>query len=144
MVFCHEWVQARDGGILAVRLTEDLKAAAGKPFVLFHGSDAAWSRPVRHSSGVTGYVTDGPYLWRRENGTLLCLWSGFSEKGYAQGLAVSDNDEITGHFLQTDPLFLEDGGHGMLFRTPEGRTYLALHSPNTHLLERPRFIPVDL
>ncbi|MBR6443784.1 MAG: family 43 glycosylhydrolase [Clostridia bacterium] len=144
MVFCHEWVQAGDGEILAVRLTEDLKAAAGKPFLLFRGSDAAWSRPVRHSSGISGYVTDGPFLWRRDDGTLLCLWSGFSEKGYAQGLAVSDTNEIDGHFSQAEPLFLEDGGHGMLFRTPEGRTYLALHSPNTHLLERPRFIPVDL
>ena len=112
--------------------------------MLFRGSDAAWSRPVRHSSGISGYVTDGPFLWRRDDGTLLCLWSGFSEKGYAQGLAVSDTNEIDGHFSQVEPLFLEDGGHGMLFRTPEGRTYLALHSPNTHLLERPRFIPVDL
>ena len=33
---------------------------------------------------------------------------------------------------------------GMLFRTLEGKTCLALHSPNTHLLERPRFIPVRL
>ena len=72
-------------------------------------------------------MTDGPFLWRGENGALLCLWSGFSGKGYAQGLAVSDNGEIDGHFTQLDPLFLEDGGHGMLFRTLEGETCLALH-----------------
>ena len=144
MVFCHEWVQAGDGEILAMRLTEDLKSAAGEPFLLFHASDAPWSREIRHSSGKTGHVTDGPFLWRGKNGTLLCLWSGFSEKGYAQGLAVSDNGEIDGHFTQADPLFLENGGHGMLFRSLEGKTLLALHSPNTHLLERPRFIPVSL
>ena len=143
-MFCHEWVQAGDGEILAMRLTGDLKAAAEKPFLLFRGSDAPWARPVHHSSGITGYVTDGPFLWRRKDGTLLCLWSGFSEKGYAQGLAVSDNGEIGGHFSQIDPLFLEDGGHGMLFRDLEGGVYLTLHSPNTHLLERPRFIPVSL
>ena len=144
MVFCHEWVQASDGEILAMRLTEDLKAAAEPPFLLFRASEAPWSRPVRHSSGITGHVTDGPFLWRRGDGALLCLWSGFSEKGYAQGLAVSDNGEIDGHFTQTDPLFLEDGGHGMLFRDLGGKVLLTLHSPNTHLLERPRFVPVSL
>ena len=144
MVFCHEWVQAGDGEIHAMRLTQDLKAPAGKPFLLFRASEAPWSREVRHSSGISGHVTDGPFLWRRDDGALLCLWSGFSGKGYAQGLAVSDNGEIDGHFTQLDPLFLEDGGHGMLFRTLEGETCLALHSPNTHLLERPRFIPVRL
>ena len=60
------------------------------------------------------------------------------------GLAVSDNGEIDGRFIQQEPLFTKDGGHGMLFRTAEGRLCLALHSPNKHLQERPRFIPVTL
>ena len=144
MVFCHEWVQAGDGEVQAVRLTEDLKAAAGAPFLLFRGSDASWNRKMNHSSGMTGYVTDGPFLWRREDGSLICLWSGFSKDGYTQGMAVSDNGEIDGRFSQAAPLLTEDGGHGMLFRTLEGEIRLALHSPNTHLLERPRFIPVRL
>lgn len=144
MVFCHEWVQAGDGEIHAMPLTEDLRAPAGKPFLLFRASDAPWSRKVHHSSGIDGTVTDGPFLWRKEDGTLLCLWSGFSEKGYAQGLAVSDNGDIDGHFTQLAPLFPEDGGHGMLFRSMQGGLFLALHSPNKHLLERPRFIPVRL
>jgi hypothetical protein len=143
MVFCHEWVQAGDGEILAMPLTPDLKAPAGDPFLLFRASEAPWSRPVHHSSGITGYVTDGPFLFRTDEGALLCLWSGFSEKGYAQGLAVSDNGEIDGRFSQLPPLFLEDGGHGMIFRSPEGQLYLALHSPNKHLLERPVFRPLS-
>ena len=142
MVFCHEWVQAGDGEILALPLREDLKAAAGAPFLLFRASEAPWSKEMHHSSGVTGFVTDGPFLWRREDGTLLLLWSGFSERGYTQGRAVSDNGDITGRFRQEEPLFREDGGHGMLFRTLEGDIRLALHSPNTHLAERPRFLPV--
>ena len=85
MVFCHEWVQAGDGEILAMPLSEDLRAPAGAPFLLFRSSEAPWSRPVRHSGGMTGWVTDGPFLWRTEDGVLLCLWSGFSEKGYALG-----------------------------------------------------------
>ena len=144
MVFCHEWVQAGDGEIHAMKLTKDLRAPAGEPFLLFRASEAPWCRQVHHSSGLDGYVTDGPFLWRKEDGTLLCLWSGFSETGYAQGLAVSDNGDIDGHFTQLPPLFPEDGGHGMLFRTLEGELLLALHSPNKHLLERPRFIPARL
>ena len=143
IVFCHEWVQVGDGEILAMPLTMDLKAPAGNPFLLFRASEAPWSQSIRHSSGMTGYVTDGPFLWRREDGSLLCLWSGFSQHGYAQGLAVSDNGQIHGRFKQLAPLFLEDGGHGMLFRALDGDLYLALHRPNKHLLERPQFIPVN-
>ena len=127
-----------------MRLTPDLKKPAGKPFLLFRATEASWSREVRHSSGISGHVTDGPFLWRKDDGTLICLWSGFSGTDYVQGLAVSDNGEIDGRFIQQEPLFTKDGGHGMLFRTAEGRLCLALHSPNKHLQERPRFIPVTL
>ena len=46
IVFCHEWVQARDGEIWAMRLTDDLKAPAGSPSLLFHASEAPWSIPA--------------------------------------------------------------------------------------------------
>lgn len=144
MVFCHEWVQVGDGEILAMPLTEDLKAAAGKPRLLFRASDAPWTKEMGHSSGIKGRVTDGPFLWRSGKDQLLCLWSSFSEDGYTQGLAESDNGEITGHFRQLAPLFREDGGHGMFFRTKDGQTMLALHRPNRHLEEHPVFIPVEI
>ena len=143
MVFCHEWVQAGDGEVRGIRLTEDLRSPAGDPFLLFRGSDAPWNREMRHSSGVTGHVTDGPFLWRGADGALLCLWSGFSEEGYTQGLAISECGGIEGPFSQLPPLFTGDGGHGMLFRTLQGETCLALHSPNTHLQERPVFVPLS-
>lgn len=143
MIFCHEWVQAGDGEICAMPLTADLRAASGDARVLFRASDAAWSKVIRHSSGVEGCVTDGPFLWRTADGQLLCLWAGISEEGYTQGLAISDNGEIDGHFRQLPPLFRDDGGHGMLFRALDGQLYLTLHSPNVHLQERPVFIPVD-
>ena len=142
IVFCHEWVQAGDGEVRAMPLSEDLRGAAGEPVLLFRASEAPWAQAVRHSSGVTGYVTDGPYLWRDREGRLLCLWSSFSQGGYTQGLAVSDTGRVGSHFSQLEPLFARDGGHGMLFRTLAGETLLALHSPNQHLLERPRFLPV--
>ena len=142
IVFCHEWVQVGDGEVWALPLTQDLTAADGRPTLLFRASEASWAKAVHHSSGKVGYVTDGPYLWRDRLGRLLCLWSSFSETGYTQGLAVSDQGDISSHFSQLEPLFQENGGHGMLFRTKAGKTLLTLHAPNQHLLERPRFYPM--
>ena len=143
MVFCHEWVQCGDGEICALPLTEDLKGPAGAPRVLFRASEAPWCKRMHHSSGKEGYVTDGPFMWRTSDGTLLCLWASFSDAGYTEAQAVSDNGEIDGHFRQIDPVFMEDGGHGMVFRTREGDLRLILHSPNEHLKERPVLIPLE-
>ena len=143
MVFCHEWVQCGDGEVCALPLTEDLKGPAGEPRVLFRASDAPWCQRKHHSSGMDGYVTDGPFMWRTADGTLLCLWASFSETGYTEALARSDNGEIDGIWTQTDPVYLEDGGHGMVFRALDGQLYLVLHAPNDHLKERPHLIPVE-
>lgn len=142
MVFCHEWLQVGDGEVWAVELTDDLRAPAGEPRLLFHASEAPWCREIDHSSGKKGYVTDGPFFWRTEDGTLLCLWASFSQNGYTEALAVSDNGEINGVFHQAQPLFWDDGGHGMVFRALDGQLYLTMHRPNTHDNERPIFLRV--
>ena len=142
MVFCHEWVQAGDGEVDAIPLTDDLSAPAGEPQLLFRASEAPWCKVMHHSSGVDGCVTDGPFMWCTADGTLLCLWASFSEGGYTEGVAVSDNGEIDGKFTQVEPLFMDDGGHGMVFRARDGQLYLTLHSPNAHLEERPFFHPI--
>ena len=143
IVFCHEWVQVGDGEVWAMPLTRDLRAPAGEPRLLFRASEAKWSKLIHHSSGQDGYVTDGPFIWKAKDGRLLCLWSSLAESGYTQALAVSDTGRIDGHFSQLPPLFERDGGHGMLFKTKENRLMLTLHSPNEHLKERPRFIPLE-
>ena len=143
MVFCHEWVQAGDGEVCAIELTSDLSAPVSEPKLLFHASDAAWCKVMHHSSGIEGCVTDGPFFWRTADGTLLCLWASFSQGGYTEGVAVSSNGEIDGVFTQVDPLFMDDGGHGMVFRALDGQLYLTLHSPNTKLEERPFFHPIE-
>ena len=144
LVFAHEWVQVGDGEICAMPLSSDLSRAIGEPKLLFHASEAEWARLVHHrSSGRDGYVTDGPSMWRTEDGTLLCLWASFSDEGYTEGVAISDNGDITGHFTQVEPLFRRDGGHGMVFRALDGQLYLTLHSPNEHLKEHPCFIPLE-
>lgn len=142
MAFCHEWVQAGDGTVCALPLREDLRTPAGDPVVMFHASDAPWCKLMHHSSGQEGYVTDGPFLWRASDGGLLCLWASFSEGGYTEAQARSVSGRIEGPWRQVEPLFRDNGGHGMLFHGPDGRLLLTLHAPNTHLQERPHFYPV--
>ena len=144
IAYCHEWIQAGDGEIWAARLDHDLKRTVGAPVLMFRASEAPWAKEMTHSSGRKGYVTDGPFLWRDCSGRLLCLWSSFSREGYTQGVAVSDSGEINSHFSQMKPLFMQNGGHGMLFKTKTGELLLALHQPNESLKEHPVFLPVAL
>lgn len=147
MVFCHEWLQVRDGEMCAVRLDKDLKEAVGEPVLLFCASEAPWTCPSIGNSDagqVKNYVTDGPYLYRMQNGKLMMLWSSTGENGYAIGAACSASGKITGPWEhQKEPVFGKNGGHGMLFGTFDGRLLLTLHQPNKTPNERPVFIPVE-
>ncbi len=140
MVFCHEWVQVRDGEMCAMPLAPDFTHAAGEPLLLFHASDAPWARAIgEHNS----FITDGPFLWRTAEGTLWLLWSSFGAEGYAIGAARSDNGDIGGPWRQqSDPLYRRDGGHGMLFRTFDGDLRLSIHYPNDSPNERPLLLAV--
>ena len=59
------------------------------------------------------------------------LWSSYGEHGYFQSVLKSDNSELDGKWVAQPMLLAEDGGHGMLFSTKEGKLKLALHCPNT-------------
>ena len=143
IVFCHEWVQAGDGTVCSLALTEDLTAPIGEPRVLFHASEAGWTDPVRWEE-LHGYVTDGPFMHRLSNGRLMILWASFRAGLYCQAMAFSDNGEITGTWSHAkEPLYSADGGHGMVFRTLEGQLKLTLHSPNDTPSERPLFFDVE-
>lgn len=141
MVFCHEWLQVIDGETCAIRLAGDFKHSLGDPVVLFHASDALWSKAMNEEGAR---VTDGPFLYRASDGGLLMLWASHGEKGYVQGLARSTSGLVTGPWVQdSQPVFEADGGHGMLFRRFDGQLMLTLHSPNDSPNERPVFLPVE-
>ena len=90
------------------------------------------------------YVTDGPYIYKTEKGELLMLWSSRGEEGYAMGIARSESGDIKGPWKhQKTPLYGKDGGHGMIFRTFEGKLMFTIHSPNKTPNERPVFIEID-
>lgn len=137
MVFCHEWVQVKDGQICAMKLTKDLSAPAGEPFVLFTASQPDWADKTRET-----FITDGPFMYRTECGRLLMIWSTFTQSGYVQAVAYSDNGEIDGKWLNEKLLFEENGGHGMIFEAFDGKKYLILHSPNENPYERPVLLEI--
>ncbi|WP_163538649.1 glycoside hydrolase family 43 protein [Gracilibacillus sp. YIM 98692] len=146
MVFCHEWVQVGDGEICAQQLSEDLKKTIGEPITLFSASEAPWPTSFKHKKRNTqeNYVTDGPYVYRAENGELLMLWASFVDNVYAQGISRSTTGEVTGPWTHDkEPLFSSDGGHGMLFKNLENNLMLTLHSPNKTPNERPIFIEME-
>ncbi len=131
MVYCHEWVQAGDGGMKLVELKKDLSGAAGQPVTLFHASAAPWSTGSGEGASKT-YVTDGCFLYRTRSGKLLMVWSSFMNGQYAIGIAESATGRITGPWRQqAEPLFSRNGGHGMIFRGFDGVLRLVIHAPNS-------------
>lgn len=130
MVYAHEWLQVLDGTMEAVALKPDLSGRAGDPFLLFKASEAPW---VRHEAPKDGklptYVTDGPCLYRTQTGKLLMLWSSYRDGLYVETVAHSTSGKLRGPWKQGDVLVGNDSGHGMLFRSFDGKLMLVLHQP---------------
>ncbi len=140
MVFCHEWVQIKDGSIDYVRLKDDLSETIGEPVRLFDGSDAVWSKK---SEQYGCHVTDGPYLYKSKSGKLFMIWSTGGPSGYTTGVAISDSGKVVGPWRQqAEPLYDKDGGHGMLFTAFDGKLMMVLHSPNDRAA-RPRIFEME-
>ncbi|MDR1497283.1 MAG: glycoside hydrolase family 43 protein [Puniceicoccales bacterium] len=130
LVFCHEWVQVRNGTIEAVPLKQDLSDTIGSPTLLFRAGDAPNIQPNK-------LVTDGPFLYRSpKSGALFMIWSSFLKgkdfhnSDYCVLLTKSASGEITGPWGTHTPLYSERGGHGMLFKDFNGRFLLSFHQPN--------------
>lgn len=146
MVYVNEWTSQPDenGEMAAARLSEDLTEFVSEPIVLFRSNAHLWTN---------GNVTDGCFMYRTSGGELIMLWSNFVRSGgYAVGIAVSDNGEIDGNWIQhPDALYKENdfgrlnGGHPMIFETLDGEMMMSVHSPNEYseeLFETAQFIPI--
>jgi len=146
MIFCHEWVQVHNGGMWAVQLSRDLKKTVNRPIFLFNATEASWARPLKASGAhpFPCYVTDGPFLYRTQKGSLLMLWSSFGTSGYTMGLARSISGHVTGPWTQEKkPIWKNDGGHGMIFKTFDGRLMITIHRPNNGPAERAYFFEIE-
>ena len=136
-VFCHEHTQILNGTICFMELKPDFSECVGEPIELF----AASSFLNREASEECHNVTDGPFLYRKENGKLIMIWSTCAD-GYVQCVATSDNDSIFGKWSHLKPVFEDDGGHGMIFKDFDGNLKLTLHCPNVSRREKPVFFSI--
>ncbi|MBO5440507.1 MAG: family 43 glycosylhydrolase [Clostridia bacterium] len=142
IVFCHEWTQIQNGTICAMELSKDLKEAVGEPFELWSAGDAPWAYDKR---GNGSYVTDGPFLVKKENGELICIWSSFSNGEYVEAISRSSNGSIKGKWsIDNKLLYEKDGGHGMIFTDLNGVGKFVYHSPNETPNERPFYTQIDI
>ena len=137
LIFCHEWLQIKNGAICALPLSRDLTTPLGEPITLFHATD---------NPEVTGlsakrpdcYITDGPFLYL-EQGKLKMLWSSFAKGRYL--VLEAESDSVLGPWRHLPARFDFDGGHAMLFERLDGKRMISLHSPNKAGLERAMFLP---
>lgn len=125
MVYCHEWVQITDGAVGYVRLKPDLSDIDGEPRNLFRASyvNHTWGQPIPPEG--SGYVTDGPYLYKGKTGKLYMVWT----TNNSCGIAISDSGKIAGPWRQQDEPLLVNAGHAMICTSFEGQLMLVLHAP---------------
>lgn len=148
MIYCGEWLQNWNGTIEKIRLKNDLSAPIGKGKVLFRAYDSPWSREKDDDGTVhPNKVTDGPWLFRTQTGRLGMLWTSWVFGDYTQGVAYSESGTLEGPWIQEpEPVTPPNYGHGMLFRTLEGRLMMSVHShekKNGRTHRVPHLFPVD-
>ncbi len=130
MVYCYEWLQNWNGTIEKIELKPDLSGSIGKGQVLFLASDSPWSKE-RDDNGklVPNKVTDGPYLFETQTGRLGMIWTSWIFKDYTQGVAYSESGTLDGPWIhEPEPITPPNYGHGMLFKTLEGKLLMSVHS----------------
>jgi len=148
MVYCYEWLQNWNGTIEKIELKPDLSGTIGEGKVLFRASDSPWSKE-RDENGniVPNKVTDGPWLFLTQTGKLGMLWSSWVFSDYTQGIAYSESGTLDGSWMQEkEPITPPNYGHGMLFRTFEGKLLMSVHSHkkvNGRTIRIPHLFEVD-
>ncbi|MCQ2147706.1 MAG: glycoside hydrolase family 43 protein [Bacteroidales bacterium] len=151
MVFVHEWTQLIDGTMDYIELSEDLTYTKSEwPVTMFRASEAPFCREMNSIGEATfglkmpGWVTDGPQMFRTQTGKLGMLWSTWGEGRYLQGVCYSESGTIAGPWIQEKEAFLgNNSGHGMLFRTFEGRLVFLVHHSEGNGPRKPQYWSVD-
>ncbi|GAA4311919.1 glycoside hydrolase family 43 protein [Compostibacter hankyongensis] len=129
MIYCHEWLQNWNGTVEKIRLKPDLSGSVGEGKVLFRASDSPWSREELNGKVVPNRVTDGPFVFRTQTGRLGMLWTSWVFNVYTQGVAYSASGTLAGPWIQEKaPITPPNFGHGMLFRSFDGKLLMAIHS----------------
>ncbi|MDB5241129.1 MAG: glycoside hydrolase family protein [Spirosoma sp.] len=148
LVYCYEWLQNLNGTIEKIALKPDLSGSIGEATLLFRASESPWSRESKNGQIGPNKVTDGPYLFRTATGRLGMLWTSWIDAVYTQGVAYSQSGTLDGPWVQENhPITPPNYGHGMLFRTLDGKWLMSVHShkaSNGRFVRYPRLFEVDL
>lgn len=150
MVFVHEWMQTFDGTVEYVKLSQDLSKTISDPVMLFRATESPCPLEMVSNGEMTyglkipGWVTDGPQLFRTKTGKLGMLWASWGAKRYLECVAYSKSGTIDGPWIQEEKPFIDDNtGHGMLFRTFEGKLLLSIHHAEGEGPRKPQLWEVD-
>ena len=129
MVYCHEWCQMGNGTIEYAPLAPDFASFLEAPKTLLDAKSAM--------KGAAN-VTDGPFFYRSEkSGRLYMIWSNMVKgRGYCVLVRSSASGKIAGPWTKDEILFGKNGGHGMIFKSLDGKLNLTFHQPNTTPHER--------
>ena len=151
MIFVHEWTQIIDGTMDYIVLSDDLSETVSEwPVTLFRASENPSVKEMNGLGEATfgrklpGWVTDGPQMFRTQTGKLGMLWSGWGEERYLQLVCYSESGTIDGPWVQEPEPFLgNNSGHGMLFRTFDGKLMYVVHHVEGNGPRKPQYWNVD-
>jgi beta-xylosidase len=148
MIYCHEWLQNGDGTVEKIELLPDFSGTKGDPEIMFLASDSPWSREKdKNGNDIPNKVTDGPWLFKTQTGKLGILWTSWIYDVYTQGIAYSESGTLDGPWIQEkEPFTPPNHGHGMMFRSFEGKLLLVMHSHrsvNGKFIRIPKIFEID-
>lgn len=148
LIYCEEWLVNWNGTMEKIELKPDLSGTVGKRKILFFAHDSPWSKEKdQYGRIVANKVTDGPYLFKTQTGKLGMIWTSWVFSDYVQGVAYSESGTLDGPWVQEkDPITPPNFGHGMLFRTFEGKLLMSAHSHksvNGRYIRIPHLFEVD-
>ena len=151
MIFVHEWTQLIDGTMDYIELSPDLSyTVSPHPVTMFRASELPCCGEMNGLGEATfglkmpGWVTDGPQMFRTQTGRLGMLWSTWGKERYLQAVCYSESGKISGPWVQEpEPFLANNSGHGMLFRTFEGKLLYVVHHVEGDGPRKPQFWEVD-
>ncbi|MBN2765292.1 MAG: family 43 glycosylhydrolase [Paludibacteraceae bacterium] len=149
MIYCYEWLQNWNGTMEMIELKPDLSGSVGKSKLLFRASDSPWSREKDEMGNIVpNKVTDGPWIFKTKTGRLGMIWTSWIYNAYTQGVAYSESGKLEGPWShQKEPITAPDFGHGMMFRTFNGKLLMSVHShrvdKNGRYIRIPHLFEVD-
>lgn len=133
MVYCYEWLQNLNGTVEKIELKPDFSGTIGEGKVMFRASESPWSREKdANGNDKPNKVTDGPYLFKTGTGRLGMIWTSWIYDVYTQGVAYSKSRTLDGPWVQEpNPITPPNYGHGMIFKSLDGRLLMSIHSHAT-------------